>query len=510
MMILSAAALLTTACSSSDEMQQQTAQTGNGWSEYITVEAGTPGGADASAQGSRRVAIDTDSPQKSLWETDDKLTIWTGDECTTANMSENGFEVISGAGTGTAKFSGSLVSTSAPTSNTKLIAIIDNDNIYINEGSEIEVSLSPQQYCTAESALDHELFYATSTYANRNFKFKHKMALIKWTIKVNGVNDGDKCDIILNDKEYPSTLASYCYFDANTGEKNNYDENEIILKDVTLTSANSTDLYVVMAPGYSYTGIIATLTMTSGDKAGQKATGFLGKGTDITFEENKFYTAGNEFTPDYEYVDLGLPSGTKWATMNVGASKPEEYGDYFAWGETEPYYSSQDPLTWKDGKTAGYALNWSSYFDTSDGENFVKYNLSNNEGTYKILQKEDDAAYANWGSNWKMPTHAQWEELVANTISEWGTLNSVNGYYFYKKDSGGNKVADTHIFLPAAGYRAGTSLSFQGVGSNYWSSELDSGDPSIAWILYFDDGYVSANGDDNRCSGLPVRPVLVK
>ena len=216
-----------------------------------------------------------------------------------------------------------------------------------------------------------------------------------------------------------------------------------------------------------------------------------------------------------EYVDLGLPSGTKWATRNVGASQPEEYGDYFAWGETEPYYTdgnAQSTATtgiWKTGKTAGY--NWGSYFDTPSGYTsgtptyFTTYNTANAQ-----LQSQHDVATAKWGSAWCMPTHAQMEELAANTVSEWGTLNGVNGRYFYKKDAGGSKVADTYIFLPATGYRDGTSLYSQGFYGGYWSRELHSSLVYNAWDLYFDSGLVDAEDNSRRYYGLSVRAVCAQ
>ncbi|MBQ6681447.1 MAG: hypothetical protein IJM78_04385 [Prevotella sp.] len=201
----------------------------------------------------------------------------------------------------------------------------------------------------------------------------------------------------------------------------------------------------------------------------------------------------------YEYVDLGLP---------------EEYGDYFAWGETEPYYTEGNALstasdTWKTGKT-GY--NWASYFDTPSGYTsgtptyFTTYNTASAQ-----LQSQHDVATAKWGSAWCMPTHAQLQELVANTVSEWGTLNGVNGRYFYKKDAGGSKVADTYIFLPAAGYRHATSLDSQGSYGYYWSSELHSSSVDRAWLLYFDSGSVYAeNYDGARYNGLSVRAVCAQ
>ena len=216
-----------------------------------------------------------------------------------------------------------------------------------------------------------------------------------------------------------------------------------------------------------------------------------------------------------EYVDLGLPSGTKWATRNVGASQPEEYGDYFAWGETEPYYTdgnAQSTATtgiWKTGKTAGY--NWGSYFDTPSGYTsgtptyFTTYNTANAQ-----LQSQHDVATAKWGSAWCMPTHAQMEELAANTVSEWGTLNGVNGRYFYKKDAGGSKVADTYIFLPAAGYRYGQSLRDLGSYGIYWSRESHSNREYLSWYLYFPSGSVHAENGSIRCYGQSVRAVCAQ
>ena len=512
MMILSAAALLTTACSS-DEMQQQTAQTGNGWSEYITVEAGTPGGADASAQGSRRVAVNPTETKKSQWEDGDQLTIWTGD-IRSENLSEHGFKLISGAGTGTGKFSGRLNSQSEPTSSTPLYAVIDNENDAIEvDGNNVTANLATQVGATAASAFDYELFYATSTYATRNFNFTHKMSLIKWTIQVNGASNGDQCDIVLRG----TGLKNSATLDPATGNLTVGSEDGIItLKDVILTDAASTVLYVVLPPCTVSSGIKAKLTMTSGDKQGQIAIGNLGDGDAITLAENKYYTAGpNEFTLRDDVVDLGLPSGTLWAKMNVGASKPDEYGDYFAWGETTGYGSDTS-----DGRSfdwAGYTTAYGTY-DSSASPNygFTKYNNSGDSGTYTVLQPEDDAATANWGSAWKMPTHAQWQELVSqypySSSSRtkrccWtSNYNStgVAGLAFY--DASDNIL----LFLPAAGYRYDTSLSGQGSSGRYWSSELGSDDPVGAWRLRFNDSSVKADNIFNRCGGQSVRPVLVQ
>ena len=124
----------------------------------------------------------------------------------------------------------------------------------------------------------------------------------------------------------------------------------------------------------------------------------------------------------HEYVDLGLPSGTLWATYNVGANSPEEYGDYFAWGETQP----KDTYTWSTYQYANGGSPWGN-------PNLTKY-CANSQYGYNgyvddltILLPEDDAATANWGSNWRMPTQEEWWELGSNTTHTWTTQNGVNG-----------------------------------------------------------------------------------
>ena len=551
MMLLSIIAMLMTACSSNDETQQQTGQSGSGWSEVVTVTAGTPGnnggGVSSAANAPRRVKIDTDNPQKSLWETGDQLTIWTmtGSTCSTSNMSANGFTLTGGANTGTGKFSGRLKSTSAPTSSTNLIAIIDNgsDAIDASTGNSVTVDLSEQLHCTADSALDYELYYATSTNATRNFTFTHKMALVKWTIKVNGAANGDHCDIVLSG----SGLQNFATLNPATGSltpsQKSGTDGKITLKDVTLTldASGNAELFLVVPPCTCSSGVTAKLTMKSGSNSGKLAIGKLGDGSAFSLAENRYYTASNEFTL-LPVADLGLPSGTIWATCNVGATSPEGYGDYFAWGETEPYYSSQSPQTWKTGKTAGYY--WESYkkFGTRDYHaypdyGFTKYNKTNGPTT---LDAVDDAATANWGSAWRMPKQEEWQELADNCYWEWTTsYNGVAGYIVYEAKnaahkgkmkgssgtvydiSSGSEVGlisgyttnDTHIFLPAAGYRNRTDLYGQGSIGDYWSSSLSSYDSQCAWKLLFYDGYdglVFADYEDYRSTGLAVRAVCAQ
>ena len=193
----------------------------------------------------------------------------------------------------------------------------------------------------------------------------------------------------------------------------------------------------------------------------------------------------------YGYVDLGLPSGTLWATMNVGATSPEDYGDYFAWGETTPK-STYDWSTYK----------WcNGSYDTQ-----TKYCTDSDYGTVDnktTLDLSDDAAYVNWGGDWRMPTIKEQKELrnTNYTTRTWTTLNGVKGYKVTSKINGNS------IFLPAAGHRRNSDLNDAGSFGYYWSSSLSTGNPDYAYGLHFYSGSVSSS-HSSRYQGLSVRPVL--
>ena len=209
---------------------------------------------------------------------------------------------------------------------------------------------------------------------------------------------------------------------------------------------------------------------------------------------------GNSMDNDHEYVDLGLPSGLKWATCNVGADSPEAYGTYFAWGETK----------------AKSMYNWSTYSWGTDWDELTKYCTYSSYGkkaftdTKTILELADDAARANWGGYWRMPTAADFDELLANTNNEWvSNYNSTGVAGCRFTAANGNQ-----IFLPAAGYRVGPSLDGTGSYGYYWSSSLNTDSPGCAYYLYFNSlGHVYVDGSGSyryggRYGGRTVRPVL--
>ena len=206
-------------------------------------------------------------------------------------------------------------------------------------------------------------------------------------------------------------------------------------------------------------------------------------------------------TPDgVEAVDLGLPSGTKWANMNMGATAPEDFGLYFAWGETTGYTSDTND---------GHSFDWTSYlWCDGDYNKLTKYCPIDNtdcwggDGTpdnILALTNSDDAA-RNWGSEWRIPTCDDFKELIGNTICEWTTLNGVTGYKFTSTTN------SNYIFLPAAGDRWEADL-YAGSAGKYWASMIVNDSPYNAYYMYFNSNYASWENATSRHAGLPVRPV---
>ncbi len=230
----------------------------------------------------------------------------------------------------------------------------------------------------------------------------------------------------------------------------------------------------------------------------------INKGTDVVYEipladfdSITFDTRESEdertYHNNHEYVDLGLPSGTLWATCNVGATNPEDYGDYFAWGETE----SKEKYDWKNEGE----YKWGVYTDMNN-YSMTKYNGTDKE---TVLAPEDDAATANWGGEWRIPTTAELDELKNECTWSSTTLNGVKGFLVTSK-----KDATKSIFLPAAGcYEGSSSPSYKGSRSYCLSSSLGTREYYAAGFRYSDSStYQGTFKNNKRCNGLSVRPVF--
>lgn len=197
----------------------------------------------------------------------------------------------------------------------------------------------------------------------------------------------------------------------------------------------------------------------------------------------------------HEYVDLGLPSGTLWATMNIGANTPEEFGDFFAWGETTP----KELYDWSNYQWCNGTLRTLTKYCTQSNYGYNGFTDGKTE-----LDPEDDAATVNWGSQWCMPSKEQQDELRNQCTWTWTTSNGVNGYRVSKNGKS--------IFLPAAGYHFTNNYYRPGEMGYYWSRTLGSSRSYYANYIYF----YSMNGSEgidayygDRDSGFSVRAVRV-
>lgn len=190
-------------------------------------------------------------------------------------------------------------------------------------------------------------------------------------------------------------------------------------------------------------------------------------------------TSCSQSQKEHEFVDLGLPSGTKWATCNVGATNPEDFGDLFAWGETKVK---------KEYTRETYA------FGT---KNQQKYNTTDKN---LVLQSCDDAATINWGEDWQTPTLEQFEELLENCKLEWTEKNNI-GRQLITGPNGNS------IFLPAAGNTSDLSFSYSKPEGFYWSASADPDQPIYVKFLTISSDYNDLIVGDTRNVGMSVRPV---
>ncbi len=211
----------------------------------------------------------------------------------------------------------------------------------------------------------------------------------------------------------------------------------------------------------------------------------------------------------HDYVDLGLPSGLKWATCNIGANQPFGYGDLFAWGETV----SKDEFNWKSYEFVKDGFSAASYitkYTVDDGyESGIWYSEGNFVGdSLYILLPEDDVASVIWGDGWRMPTKDELLELRDNCTWKW--TKSYNGTGVAGRIGTSINNGNT-IFLPAAGYSSvnyARTEYFNEEGC-YWSSELRTGNSKLAWYLLFSEGRIYDYSDD-RFRGFSVRAVVAE
>ncbi len=264
------------------------------------------------------------------------------------------------------------------------------------------------------------------------------------------------------------------------------------------TKADSVNL-LVQSDGYTpyvyglFTGSSNTIKVKVGGtyysrslSSSKLAVGQSGYFTVPTTGNHANWTTSHD-TSGFEYVDLGLPSRLLWAKCNLGGSSEEEYGDFYAWGETSGF-DGLDRL-----------FDWTTYkWCEGTSSSLTKYNSSDG---LSQLELEDDAAYVIWGSPWRIPTRKDWEELNNNTTKSYETINGINGYRLT------SKLNSNSIFLPFAGYFEGSEYKSAGTYANYWTSTLNS-TKSQAYIAYTtNSGAIITNNTLERCFTQAIRPV---
>ena len=305
-----------------------------------------------------------------------------------------------------------------------------------------------------------------------NANFENQQAVIKFTLKNadGSASLGNPTAFSVTDGSSTVTLSE--------------------IPDETYDTNGSGVLYVA----FPATGESATITLSatvSGEVYGLAKTG-------ITFTNSKYYGVTVKMKQaasapaEAEAVDLGL--SVKWANMNVGATSETDYGKYYAWGATTDNYSESKDYNWTN--TPYYTGNGSTH-------SWSKYTSA--PATLDVAT--DDAARANWGGSWRMPTETEFQELLDNTTRSWQTnykgVSGCNGYLFTSKKAG---YTDKSIFLPAAGYRNGSSLRSDGSNGFYWSSTLGSGNVGRGRYLSFGSGNAGVY-DYHRYYGFSVRAV---
>ncbi|MBQ0093198.1 MAG: Ig-like domain-containing protein [Bacteroidales bacterium] len=353
-------------------------------------------------------------------------------------------------------------------------------------GSEISVSVSgPGTFYISTLPVTLSKGFAVSLYGTSNQLIGVISRSVSLTIKANTILDLgtlvpitglsiDKTSLILGKGETESLTAIFYPDDATSKKITWSSDNE------SIATIDQEGKVTAVKEGS------ATITVTTMD-GGYKAT------CSVTVK------SAGPVVP--EAVDLGL--SVKWASFNIGASKPEEYGGYYQWAGLEDVTSTSINLNWNNcpyHTGSNEDTGWTKYIPSNKSS---YWSGSGNPDNKTVLDPSDDVAHVKLGGKWRMPTEAEWTELRENCTWTWTTQNGVNGYKVTSKKSG---YTSKSIFLPAAGYRGSDFLNSVGSSGIYWSSSLNTVTPNYA----FDAGFSSGNvywGYSCRDSGRSARPV---
>lgn len=364
------------------------------------------------------------------------------------------------------------------------------------DGTYVHTSLPNVQTGKAGSFAD-DLYITLAKSNSFKLSFYNTLAGIKFSVQKEGIRkiefSGNNGEILTGDMKLKYGDDERPVVSEITNGKTS-----ITLTPDGMTFSVGEYYYIVFTPVTFSKGFTLSFTTATekGDYTYNKSISFPRNmfGTLTSADKDVTFTA---LYSQYEYVDLGLPSGLLWATCNVGASSPEDSGGYYAWGETEEksYYD------------------WSTYkYSEGSVEKITKYCTDSSYSSYgftdeqTILDASDDVAHVKWGGTWRMPTSGEWIELKENCSWRWTTLNGTKGYMVTGKKTG---YTDKYIFLPAVGCRFLNRLdnfSIYGPIGYYWSSSRDYDEKNLTrYVSFTSNDYCCSVG--SRFSGFSVRPV---
>lgn len=375
-------------------------------------------------------------------------------------------------------------------------------------GDNLEFSFLGQTQ-SANNSLEHlgayDYMYASAVVpqsGSAQFDFEHKISLIRLQLTVPEADTYTKV-VLESSANWFANIASLKLSDGTMTATETVKSATINLNSIAITANGVLTVWLATLPTSALSGQTLSIKLFGSENT------YAGEINGITA-----FTAGSAYTyvatlstngQEMEYVDLGL--SVKWATCNLGAKSPEEYGDYYAWGETATK-SKYSMDTYKFYKTEIVS---EGDFESED-YGFTKYIPQSRadcgfRGFYDnktVLEPEDDVAHVKLGGKWRMPTNAEFDELLNNCQCDWVVYKGINGRKFTSKKPG---YTEKWIFLPAAGRRGNDSPSNLDSFGYYWSSSLNKLYPTGAYYLLFYSYSVSMYNDDTRSIGRSVRPV---
>ena len=475
--LLLAAAGFSACSSDSDTVIDQPEVTPAPKTYSVSIEAAK--GDDGSI--SRALSLDGDNNLTSAWAEGEEVTVYN-----ITQSAELGGKLKAQAAGANTTLAGTLTGNIA--AGDELLLKFCSDS-YNSQNGTLEYISQNCDYATATVTVDKVT--GSAFVVNSTAEFKNQQAIIKFTLKDKGNSDA-----LINPSAFTITDGT----------------STVELSDIP-ASTYTTNGDGVLFVAFPAAGEPKTITLfaTVGDKT------YTYKKADVTFNNAEFWTIPvkmSVYIPDangHESVDLGFTVNGKkilWATKNVGADSESDFGDYFAFGATEPWYSSITPknsseptFTWKTNKSGGYKLANAPLYSNGSYSNYTTGNA--------VLKAEHDAANKNMGGDWRMPTHEEWVALTDNCTWDWqeegnSTFGGVAGYKVTSKAD-----SSKFIFLPAAGYCSGTKLYRGGSNGLYWSAMVSSvTNNSWAWNMLFDTSGLYQDNYRYRYIGLTVRGVL--